>query len=185
MGKAGSGKDCVIKELKKVGFKQIVVYTSRPRRKGEREGREYRYISDGEFIDKRSRGFFAEVKAYNVDGKLWRYGSPANEIINASNDDKNHIIILTPKGVVDVIKFLKEHPSSNNVKIIYLYANQKTILKRLKKRKDKDDSIQRRIKADNSDFKDATTLADYIIYNNDGDDIVRVAEKIIKCVSNN
>lgn len=182
MGKAGSGKDYVISELKKRGLKKIVAYTTRPRRKGERNGREYCYISDSEFIDKFTHGFFTAVKAYNVNGKVWRYGFRANEVLNASHDDENHIMILTPEGVVDVINFLQQHSSDNNVKVIYLFANQKTILKRLKKRKDKDDSMQRRMNTDNLDFKDATTLADYIVYNNDVDDITRVADQIIRCI---
>lgn len=181
MGKAGSGKDCVINELKKVGFKQIVAYTTRPKRDSERDGREYYYITDEEFAIKRKNGFFAEARVYYVGGKKWWYGSPLVEMLDATVNNEDYVIILTPTAI-STISTLK-NISPNGVTVIYLYANQKTILKRLKKRKDKDDSMQRRMNADNLDFKDATTLADYIVYNNDGDDITKVANKIIKYVS--
>lgn len=185
MGKAGSGKDCVINELKKVGFKQIVVYTSRPRRKGEREGREYHYISEEEFKNKMDNDFFVETKSYNVNGKTWWYGSPLNEIVDSIHDNKNHVIILTPKGVIDIINFLNKHSLNNGVNVVYLYANRKTILKRLSERKDTEDSVKRRMDSDDLDFKEAVTLSSHIVYNNDGDDIKDVAGKIISICEKN
>lgn len=185
MGKACSGKNAVIDELKKKGFKQIVVYTSRPRRKGEKEGREYHYISKEEFSSKIKMGFFAEFKSYYVDGETWYYGSPLNEVLEASLSDENYVIILTPKGVVDVRTVLEKHFSNTKIKIIYLYANQNTILKRFKQRRDKNDTIQRRMEADNKDFKYAVDIANKIVYNNDGEDVGDVADKIAKYVSAN
>lgn len=180
MGKTCSGKNAVVSELKKRGWSQIVTYTSRPKRRGEKNGREYWYITEGEFADKIKDKFFAEWRPYTVRGNIWYYGSPSNEIINASHDDKNHVIILTPKGVVDVLAILKRHVADYQINIIYLYANHKTILKRLKARKDKNDSIERRMKADDKDFENAVNIANKIIYNNDSDSVSDVADKIIK-----
>ena len=42
-GKSCSGKDSVREELEKLGFENIVSYTSRSMRIGEREGMEYKY----------------------------------------------------------------------------------------------------------------------------------------------
>ena len=55
-------------------------------------------------------------------------------------------------------------------------------MKRLKKRNDKNDSSQRRLEHDNEDFKGAEFIVDKIVYNNDGEDIDKVTEKIIKIV---
>ena len=180
MGKTCSGKNAVVSELKKRGWSQIVTYTSRPKRRGEKNGREYWYITEGEFADKIKDKFFAEWKSYDVNGKTWYYGSPVDEILNASLDDKNNVIILTPQGVVDVLAILKRHVSDYQINIIYLYSNHKTILKRLKARKDKNDSIERRMKADDKDFENAVNIANKIIYNNDSDSVSDVADKIIK-----
>ena len=180
MGKTCSGKNAVVTELADRGWSQIITYTSRPKRRGEKNGREYFYISDDDFANKINSGYFAEWKSYNVNGKTWYYGSPSEEIIEASLDDKNHVIILTPQGVEDTLAFLSKYISDYQINIIYLYANRSTILNRLQKRKDKNDSIERRMRADDIDFKNATSLANKIIYNNDSDIIQDVADKIIK-----
>ena len=118
-------------------------------------------------------------KTYNVNGKIWKYGSPLWEILDAGVDDENHVIILTPTGVSEVVDLLKGYSPKDNVNVIYLYSNRATILKRLKSRKDKNDSIERRMKADDEDFANATSLATKIVYNNDSDSISSVADKII------
>lgn len=182
MGKTCSGKNAVVSELKKRGWSQIVTYTSRPKRRGEKNGREYWYISEEDFSNKIESGYFAEWKSYDVNGKTWYYGSPVDEIVNASLDDKNNVIILTPQGVVDVLAILKRHISNYQINIIYLYSNHNTILQRLKSRKDKNDSIERRMKADDKDFANATTLANKIVYNNTSDSISNVVNKIIDYV---
>lgn len=180
MGKTCSGKNAVVKELVSRGWSQIITYTSRPKRRGEKNGREYFYISEEDFASKINSGYFAEWKSYYVNGKTWYYGSPSEEIIEASLDDKNHVIILTPQGVEDTLSFLSKYISDYQINIIYLYANRSTILNRLQKRKDKNDSIERRMRTDDIDFKNATSLANKIIYNNDSDSITDVADKIIK-----
>ncbi len=179
MGKTCSGKNAVVSELVKRGWSQIVTYTSRPKRRGEKNGREYWYITEGEFADKIKDKFFAEWKSYFVKGKTWYYGSPVKEIVDASLDDENHVIILTPQGVVDVLAILKRHVSDYHINIIYLYSNHSTILKRLKSRKDKNDSIERRMKADDEDFVNATNLANKIVYNNESDSLHSVVDKVI------
>lgn len=180
MGKTCSGKNAAIKELVNRGWSQIITYTSRPKRRGEKNGREYFYISEEDFASKINNGYFAEWKSYYVNGKTWYYGSPSEEIIEASLDDKNHVIILTPQGVEDTLSFLSKYISDYQINIIYLYANRSTILNRLQKRKDKNDSITRRMRADDIDFMNAVSLANKIVYNNDSDSIADVADKIIK-----
>lgn len=173
MGKTCSGKNAVVSELKKKKWKPIVTYTSRPKRRGERDGREYHFISKEEFANKINEGFFIEWKSYKVGRGEWFYGSPLSELVEASQDEINHVIILTPQGVKDI---------KNHVKctVIYLYANIKTITDRLYKRKDKNDTIERRLAADAKDFAEAIYLADKIVYNNYNDKLSDVVSKIIK-----
>lgn len=174
MGKTCSGKDTLVNELAKKKWKRIVTYTSRPKRKGEKDGVNYHFISEEDFASKIEEGFFAEWKSYNVGGKIWYYGSPLKELEEAESDNKKHIIILTPAGVRDVKKHI------NNLFTVYLYSNHATILKRLKERKDKNDTIERRMKADDEDFKDAIFLANKILYNNNHDKLADVVTKFIK-----
>lgn len=173
MGKTCSGKDTLVNELAKKKWKHIVTYTSRPRRKGEKDGINYHFISEEDFANKIEEGFFAEWKSYNVGGKTWYYGSPLKELEEAEPDNKKHIIILTPAGVRDVKKHI-------NLFTVYLYSNHATILKRLKERNDRNDTIERRMKADDEDFKDAFFLANKILYNNSHDNLKDVVAKFIK-----
>ena len=66
MGKSASGKDRIYKELQKRTngeLKELILYTTRPMREGEKEGREYfftdedhmnRLLSEGRIIERRS-----------------------------------------------------------------------------------------------------------------------------------
>lgn len=180
MGKTCSGKDSVVTELCKKGWQKIITHTSRPKRRGEKNGREYWYVSEEDFVNKINDGYFAEWKFYDVNGNIWYYGSPSKEIIDASKDDENHVIILTPKGVYDVLAFLEKHVSNYKINIIYLYSNHNTILKRLKSRKDNNDSIERRMKADDEDFANAISIANKIVYNNASDSLSDVVDRIVQ-----
>ena len=48
MGKSASGKDTVYRELLKrfPGFRRLIPCTTRPRREGERDGEEYRFVTE-------------------------------------------------------------------------------------------------------------------------------------------
>lgn len=65
---------------------------------------------------------------------------------------------------------------------IYIYANNSTIKKRLKKRGDDEKEAQRRIDEDNIDFKGVENMVDKIVYNNNGTYIDDVVNKILKYV---
>lgn len=175
MGKTCSGKDTIAKELIKRKWDRIVTYTTRKRRRGERDGKVYHFISEPEFKQKVDEGFFAEYKSYRIaDGSTVYYGSPLSEMQEAN---KNKFIILTPQGYRDFLDRLNsEHIS------IYIYADDKTIRRRLKMRGDNKEEAQRRICADREDFVGCEMLAHKIVYNNSDDDVSDVAEKICNIV---
>ena len=117
----------------------------------------------------------AEYKTYNTEFGVWYYGTALVDLENA--DDKS-VIILTPDGYRDVVNKLSKKPIS-----IYLYANNATIKKRLKKRGDDQKEAERRILHDNEDFKGIENEVDKIVYNNESDTIDGVIQKILKYVS--
>lgn len=173
-GKTCSGKDTIKKELiKKHGYKDIVTYTTRPKRPGEVDGVSYHFITKEDFESKINDGFFAEYKSYNVaNGDTWYYGSAIEDF--ESNTDKS-VIILTPAGVKDLMKKL----SLNNVKVVYIYANRETIAKRARRRDVDANEINRRMLRDDIDFKDWEYQADRIIYNNLEYSINDVVKKVL------
>lgn len=146
IGKTASGKTELLNHL--VGryhFKPIVTYTTRPIREGEIPDVTYHYISEGEFIEKISKGFFAEWKIYKtVDGN-WYYGSAASDY---KNTNIFNIVILTPDGIQQIQKNGLE-----NIRIFYIKCPKHIRRKRLKNRGDKSSEVKRRIRADDKDFK--------------------------------
>ena len=172
IGKTSSGKTLIKEKLIEKGFTGITTFTSRPKRKGEKQDITYHYISEEEFKQKIDDGFFAEWKSYDTEFGKWYYGTSLEDLENA--DDK-FVIILTPDGYRDVANKLSKKPIS-----IYIYANNPTIKKRLLKRGDDNNEAQRRLEHDNEDFKGIENEVDRIVYNNDGTNINEVVQKILE-----
>ena len=175
IGKTASGKSSIAKILEmKHGFHRIPTTTCRPMRKGEIQDIDYHFISEEEFLEKIENSFFIEYKSYDTSSGRWYYGT-SYDSLDGIEDDKNYVIVLTPDGYKELInKVTIPHKS------IYLYSSYSTIMKRLKKRKDLNDSPQRRIEDDNLKFKGVEFIVDKIVYNNEGEDISKVVEKILK-----
>ena len=76
MGKSVSGKDTIYQKLladTKWNLKRLVIYTTRPIRDGELEGREYHFVDEDEFIRLKSEGKIIEDRGYQTVYGLWRY----------------------------------------------------------------------------------------------------------------
>lgn len=173
LGKTASGKDLTVKKLISLhNFSRLITYTSRPMRKGEKQDITYHYISEENFKQKIQDGFFAEWKSYETVDGVWYYGTALEDLENAN--DKT-VIILTPDGYRDILSKLSEKPKS-----IYIYANNKTIQKRLVERGDNPKEAERRLEHDTIDFKGLENEVDKIFYNNDGTNINDVVDKILE-----
>lgn len=171
-GRSAAGKNAVADELIKRGHRRCVTYTSRPMRSGEIDGVDYYFVTDEKFSELMEESFFAEYISYDtVNGKWW-YGTAATDFEEEDDDDKK-FIILTPEGIRQAELVLGNKP-----KVIYVFANRRTILERLRKRGDDPDEVVRRIKQDEEDFKGFEMIADRIVYNNYDNTIEEVADKI-------
>lgn len=147
-GKAASGKDYARKLFEGRNFKYATSYTSRPKRKGEVEGKDYHFMSTEDFEYMASIDYFYEYVKFNG----WYYGTSIEQFYE---DD---VFIMTPSGIS------KLHPKDRaNSFIIYFDTPYDLRKERLEKRKDMD-SPERRLKTDEEDFKDFT---DYDLKIND------------------
>lgn len=169
-GKGCSGKDRVAQELEKRGYHRCITYTTRPMRKSERQDAAYHFIDQNTFFNLRDNGFFAEWMSYETAEGTWYYGSAKEDYI--IGDDKT-FIILTPDGIRDVKRNLEFSP-----RVIYLFANNSTIKKRMQMSRADQQEAARRFKADAIDFKDFELEADRIVYNNFDNSVEAVADKI-------
>lgn len=169
-GRSAAGKNAVADELTKRGHKRCVTYTSRPQRPGEQNGVDYHFVTDEEFQLLMKENYFAEYISYDtVHGKWW-YGTAATEF---EDDNDKKFIILTPEGVRQVEQITGIRP-----KTIYIFANNKTVIERLKKRGDDPAEVERRMKQDMIDFNGFEMVADKIFYNNSDNTVSEVADKI-------
>ena len=177
LGKTASGKDTIASKLAKKGLKRVVTYTTRPPRKGEKEGENYHFITNDEFERLISSGFFVEWRSYGTVDGLWYYGSS----VDSYDTDEDRIIILNPDGFHQIKKILEPE----KVKSIYVYSNIETIKNRLKKRGDKKEEAERRIEHDLIDFKGLENEVDKIVYNNEDDNLDDVVQKILSYITKN
>lgn len=176
-GKGCSGKDRVAQELEKRGYRRCITYTTRPMRNSERQDTAYHFIDEGTFFGLKDNGFFAESMSYETAEGRWHYGSAKEDYITRN---EKTFLILTPEGIREIRNNLGFTP-----KIIYLYANNATIKKRMKMSRSDQKEAERRFLSDIGDFKDFELEADRIVYNNFADDIEVVADKIIEFLRTN
>lgn len=76
LGKSASGKDTLYKRLmdmKDLGLKSVVSYTTRPVRSGEEEGREYHFRTVSDFREAEARGLVIESRCYETVMGPWYY----------------------------------------------------------------------------------------------------------------
>lgn len=75
VGKPACGKTSLVKEMCNRLYNSTVAYTTRPMREGEKNGKDYFFISEDKFKQKKLEGFFAETSEYNTKFGIWYYGS--------------------------------------------------------------------------------------------------------------
>lgn len=144
VGKAGSGKDYMRKKLESRNFKYAVSYTTRPPREGEVHGRDYFFISEEEAKKMVDNYEFFEYVLFNG----WLYGTTLKQWSQADGDD---VFIMTPTGLSHV-----GEEDRKDCLVIFVDISIDIRRERLMKRDMPGDSIERRIQADEDDFKDFT-----------------------------
>ncbi len=170
LGKTCAGKDCIKKELLKIGYKSIVTYTTRPIRPGEQDGVDYHFISKYKFFILNLFGFFAETTSYKVaNGETWRYGTSKKSI----EENKDGVIILNPKGL-EAIKKLK----GIDIFSVLLDISPMTQRKRLLDRGDNIKESDRRINADANAFIGMKYKVDFILFNDNLNTPFKIAQII-------
>jgi len=101
LGKSASGKDYILSLLEKnrIG-KKVISYTTRPKRAGEINHKDYHFISEKKFLEMRNNNEFLGETSYNVNGKIWRYGNTKNSF----SDKVVNLFICNPKGLKNLLK---------------------------------------------------------------------------------
>jgi guanylate kinase len=169
IGCSGSGKSTIEKELVKLGYNNIVSYTTRPIRANETNHKDYHFIDDKEFHQLLSDEFFGEHTNYNS----WNYG------IAKKDFQSNAIAVVEPYG----FRQIKNISKQDKFPILSLFIDvpERVRLKRMVDRGDNLMEIFRRIFSDQGVFQGLQEEVDYVIDNDR--DINKTISEILLCIS--
>ena len=153
MGKAGSGKDTIAKELIKCfpdKFERVISATTRPPREGEVNGVDYHFLTPEAFLAELDNNRMIEATCFND----WAYGTP----ITSLDENKINVLVLNPEGV-NILSWDKRI----DLKVAYIVASDKERLIRQLSREENPnvDEIIRRFGTDRADFLEAESNPDF------------------------
>ena len=106
MGRSSSGKDTIYKKLlqqDEVIVENIVPYTTRPIRAGEKDGVEYHFTDEEGFQKLLGAGSVIEARAYHTRLGLWRYFTVADERVDLERC--SYMMITTLEAYEQIQKF--------------------------------------------------------------------------------
>jgi guanylate kinase len=126
-GPSGAGKGTLIRELieRAPGIEVTVSATTRERRRGEEDGREYWFLSDDDFLARVARGEFLEQVEY-VSGR--RYGTLRSELDRIAANGHVPLLELETEGALRV---KREVPGAVT---IFISARVEELERRLRER---------------------------------------------------
>ena len=101
MGKSSTGKDTIYKHLlqwKEIPFEKVVLYTTRPIRAHEKNGREYHFTDEVHYQELLKAGKIIEDRVYQTFYGPWRYFTVDDGSIDLEHND--YIIIGTLESFI-------------------------------------------------------------------------------------
>jgi guanylate kinase len=147
LGKSGSGKDYLMRKLVEKGLKGCLKMTTRPQRKFEKQGITYNFVNDNQFTELIKENKFLAYQTFNVtpegrDPETWYYGVTLEEF------NESQVFIMTPGEFSSI-----DEDTRKKCFVVYLDIDRSVRESRLFKREDRNDSIVRRLEADDIDFQ--------------------------------
>lgn len=157
MGKSSSGKDTIYSRLKSdetVKFNNVIMYTTRPMREGELDGREYFFTTEDRLNEYEKQDKIVELRAYNTVHGVWKYFTLDDGQIDLSSNNK-YLIIATLEAYKNYVKYY----GRDVVIPIYIEVDDKVRIHRALAREDAQNNPKyaemcRRFLADEKDFSE-------------------------------
>ena len=156
MGKSCSGKDTIFRELMddtSLNLKPIVLYTTRPKRENEIDGKEYFFIDESQLNEYKKMDKIIEMREYDtIDGK-WYYCTIDDGQIDLNKNDYLGIVTL------EAYKSFRLNFGEDKIVPIYITLDDGIRLQRALKREMEQvtpnyNELCRRFIADNEDFSE-------------------------------
>lgn len=152
MGKSASGKDTIYKKVKEAipELKTIVIYTTRPIREGEKDGREYFFVDEKGLNELQESGKVIELRAYDTVHGIWKYFT----VDDGQFDGEDHYLAI---GTLESYVRLRDYFGAERLIPIYVEVEDGLRLERALARertqaKPKYEEMCRRFLADAADF---------------------------------
>lgn len=157
-GPSGAGKDAVLTGMKRLGhpFHYAVTATTRPRRKGEKDGVDYHFVSPEKFQEMAERGELLEWA--QVYGNL--YGVPRREVEPALKEGHDVIVKADVQGAATI-----KGIAPQALLIFLAPPSTEELVARLRQRKSESTiDLKRRIETANEEMK-RLPIFDYVVLN--------------------
>ena len=157
MGKSASGKYRIYRELsedKALGLNKITMYTTRPLRSGEAEGREYHFVDDDTAKRLENENKIIEIRCYDTVFGVWKYFTADDGQIDLASG-KRYIVI----GTLEAYDKFCEYYGNEHIMPIYIEVDDGVRLIRAVKREMEQENphyeeLCRRFLADAKDFSE-------------------------------
>lgn len=156
MGKSSSGKDTIYNELigkEELHLNKVVMYTTRPIRDSEEQGREYYFVDIARSDELERQGKIIEMRVYHTIHGEWRYFTVDDQNLDL---DKNDYLAI---GTLESYVKIREYYGEEKVIPIYIEVDDGIRLERALKRERKPqnqkyEEMCRRFLADAKDYSE-------------------------------
>ena len=183
MGKSSSGKDTIYQRLmKKYDFSTVVLYTTRPMREGETEGKEYHFVTEAELRQLEAAGKVIEARAYNTVHGIWYYFTVDDGQVDLI--EHNYLLL----GTLESYQKMREYYGAENFVPLYIEVEDglrlERALHREKQQKEpKYAELCRRYLADEKDFAEENLRASGVDKRYQNVDLEKCLEEIERTIA--
>ena len=187
MGKSSSGKDSIYRQLEadqELGLRRLVIYTTRPIRDGEENGREYFFVDENKLKEFRRNGKLIEARTYQTVYGPWTYFTADDGQVSVGNDSYLGI------GTLESFVKLREYYGDDVMRPVYIEVEdgerlERALAREKTKENPKYEEMCRRFLADQKDFSEENILKagiDKRFQNHNLDECVKEIGNYIKSV---
>lgn len=156
MGKSSVGKDTIYEELlqrEHLHLNPIVMYTTRPIREKEMNGKEYFFVDEARLSELERQGRVVELRSYDTMHGVWKYFTVDDEQIDF--EKKDYLAI----GTLESYEKIREYYGRQQVVPIYIEVDDgirlgRALKRELKPQNRRFEELCRRFLADAADYSE-------------------------------